>query len=162
MDTLLLKIITPKKIVLEKEILSITLPTEEGEITILPHHANLFSILKEGIIKIKYNQEEDYFAIGGGYLETDGHEVNVLVSRAYGQDEIDEISFSKTIFLGVIIFKSKVSIKIDLIDLIFNWQKNVILYPPIRRASLIRNLYNCHSWLRPGIYIILTAFFIKV
>jgi len=90
MDTLLLKIITPKKIVLEKEILSITLPTEEGEITILPHHANLFSILKEGIIKIKYNQEEDYFAIGGGYLETDGHEVNVLVSRAYGQDEIDE------------------------------------------------------------------------
>lgn len=90
MDTLLLKIITPKKIVLEKEILSITLPTEEGEITILPHHANLFAILKEGIIKIKYNQEEDYFAIGGGYLETDGHEVNVLVSRAYGQDEIDE------------------------------------------------------------------------
>jgi len=90
MDTLLLKIITPKKIVLEKEILSITLPTEEGEITILPHHANLFAILKEGIIKIKYNEEEDYFAIGGGYLETDGREVNVLVSRAYGQDEIDE------------------------------------------------------------------------
>ena len=90
MDTLHLKIITPKKIVLEKDILSITLPTEEGEITILPHHANLFSILKEGIIKIKYNQEEDYFAIGGGYLETDGREVNVLVSRAYGQDEIDE------------------------------------------------------------------------
>ena len=90
MDTLHLKIITPKKIVLEKDILSITLPTEEGEITILPHHANLFSILKEGIIKIKYNKEEDYFAIGGGYLETDGREVNVLVSRVYGQDEIDE------------------------------------------------------------------------
>jgi F-type H+-transporting ATPase subunit epsilon len=90
MDTLHLKIITPKKIVLEKDILSITLPTEEGEITILPHHVNLFSILKEGIIKIKYNEEEDYFAIGGGYLETDGREVNVLVSRAYGQDEIDE------------------------------------------------------------------------
>ena len=90
MDTLHLKIITPKKVVLEKDVFSVTLPTEEGEITILPHHANLFSILKEGIIKIKYNQEEDYFAIGGGYLETDGREVNVLVSRAYGQDEIDE------------------------------------------------------------------------
>jgi len=90
MNILRLRIITPKKIILEKDILSITLPTEEGEITILPHHTNLFSILKEGIIKIKYNQEEDYFAIGGGYLETDGYEVNVLVSRAYGQDEIDE------------------------------------------------------------------------
>jgi len=90
MSVLHLKIITPKKIVLEKDISSITLPTEEGEITILPHHVNLFTILKEGIIKIKYNENEDYFAIGGGYLETDGREVNVLVSRAYGQDEIDE------------------------------------------------------------------------
>jgi len=90
MNSLHLRIITPKKVVLEKDIYSITLPTEEGEITILPHHTNLFSILKEGIIKIKYKGEEDYFAIGGGYVETDGKEVNVLVSRAYGQDEIDE------------------------------------------------------------------------
>jgi len=90
MNTLHLKIITPKRVVLEKEILSITLPTEEGEITILPHHANLFAILKEGIVKIKYDGNEDYLAIGGGYLETDGKMVNVLVSRAYGQDEIDE------------------------------------------------------------------------
>jgi len=71
--------------------MAITLPTDEGEITVLPRHASLFSVLKEGIIKIKYNQEnEDYLAIGGGYLETDGKEVNVLVSRAYGQDQIDE------------------------------------------------------------------------
>jgi F-type H+-transporting ATPase subunit epsilon len=90
MSALHLKIITPKKVVLEKEILSITLPTEEGEITILPRHANLFAILKEGIVKIKYDGNEDYLAIGGGYLETDGKMVNVLVSRAYGQDEIDE------------------------------------------------------------------------
>ena len=90
MAILRLKIITPKKVVLEKDISSITLPAEEGEITILPRHANLFSILKEGVIKIKYDGDEDYFAIGGGYLETDGYEVNVLVSRAYGQDEIDE------------------------------------------------------------------------
>jgi len=90
MNSLYLKIITPKKVVLEKEILSITLPTEEGEITILPNHANLFTILKEGIVKIKYDGNEDYLAIGGGYLETDGKNVNVLVSRAYGQDEIDE------------------------------------------------------------------------
>jgi len=90
MDTLHLRIITPKKIVLEKEIFSITLPTKEGEITILPRHANLFSILEEGIMKIKYDNDEDYLAIGGGYLETDGKNVNVLVSRAYGQDEIDE------------------------------------------------------------------------
>jgi len=89
--TLYLKIITPQKIVLEKVIRSITVPTEEGEITILPNHANLFSLIDEGIVKIKFEDKcEDYLVIGGGYLETDGKEVNVLVSRAYGQDEIDE------------------------------------------------------------------------
>jgi ATP synthase, F1 epsilon subunit (delta in mitochondria) len=85
-----LKIITPKKIVFEKEVNSVTVPTADGEITILPHHTNLFSLLKEGVIKIKDNQNEDYFSIGAGYIETDGKEVTILVSRAYGQDEIDE------------------------------------------------------------------------
>jgi len=90
MTNLKLRIITPQKIVLEEEVLSISLPTPNGEITILPHHINLFSLLTEGIIKFKKQNTEDYLAIGGGYLETDGNTVNILVSRAYGQDEIDE------------------------------------------------------------------------
>ena len=92
-----LKIITPKKVVLEKDIKSISLPSEEGEITILPRHTNLFSLLKEGIIKIKSETKEDFLAIGGGYLETDGEVVNILVTRAYGQDEIDEELTKKSI-----------------------------------------------------------------
>lgn len=85
-----LKIITPKKVVLEDEIISATIPTDDGEITILEKHVPLFSLIKEGIIKIKKQDDEDFFAIGGGYLETDGKELVILVSRAYGQDEIDE------------------------------------------------------------------------
>lgn len=90
MNKLHLKIITPKKVVYEKEVDSITLPSYDGEITILPRHSNLFSLLKEGVIKIKIKNDEDYFSIGAGYLETDGKEAVILVSRAYGQDEIDE------------------------------------------------------------------------
>src|SRR4030066_2101041 len=95
MSTIHLKIITPQKVALEDEISSLSVPTSQGEITVLPHHINLFTLLVEGIIKIKIgsnkniNGEEKYLAIGGGYLETDGEDVNVLVSRAYGQDEID-------------------------------------------------------------------------
>lgn len=88
--TLHLKIITPKKIILEEDISSITLPSAEGEMTVLPKHQNLFALLQEGVMKIKKGENEDYLAIGGGYLETDGKSVTVLVSRAYGQDEIDK------------------------------------------------------------------------
>ncbi len=90
MSTLDLKIITPRKIVYQNQVDSVTVPAEEGEITILSKHTNLFSLLKEGIIKIKKQNDEDYFAIGAGYLETDGKQVVILVSKAYGQEQIDK------------------------------------------------------------------------
>lgn len=89
MNTLRLKVITPRKIVIDKQVSSVSVPTAEGEITILPHHIRLFSLLIEGIVKIKKDDNEDVLAIGGGYLETNGETVTVLVSRAYGQGEID-------------------------------------------------------------------------
>lgn len=97
MGTLHLKIVTPRKIVSDEEVLSVTVPTFQGEITVLPRHVNLFSLLVEGIIKIKKKTGEDYLAIGGGYLETDGQELHILVSRAYGQDEINQQLIQKGI-----------------------------------------------------------------
>ncbi len=85
-----LRVITPKRIVLEQDVDSLTIPTAEGEITVLPQHTHLFSMLKEGIITIRSKKDEDYLAIGAGYMETDGKDINLLVSRAYGQDEIDD------------------------------------------------------------------------
>jgi len=85
-----LKIITPSKKVVDRQVVSVTVPSVDGEITILPRHTNLFSLLQDGIITIRDEKEEEYMAIGGGYLETDGQEIQILVSRAYNQDEIDE------------------------------------------------------------------------
>ena len=97
MNTLKLKVITPRKIVIDETVNSVTVPTNDGEITILPEHARLFSLLVEGIVKIKKDDKEDALAIGGGYLETDGKTVKVLVSRAYGQDEIDKELTNKAV-----------------------------------------------------------------
>jgi F-type H+-transporting ATPase subunit epsilon len=97
MNTIHLKVITPKKIVREQDVVSVTVPAADGEITILAHHVNLFSLLKEGIITVRHDNIEDYMAIGGGYIETDGKNLNILVSRAYGQDEIDEKMTAKAI-----------------------------------------------------------------
>ncbi|TXH02244.1 MAG: ATP synthase F1 subunit epsilon [Candidatus Moraniibacteriota bacterium] len=89
------KIITPKKVVFEQTIDEITLPASDGEITILPRHVALFSMLKEGVVTILKGNEETFFSIGGGYVETDGKQVSVLVSRAFGQDEIDEAEIKR-------------------------------------------------------------------
>ncbi|KKP68435.1 MAG: ATP synthase epsilon chain [Candidatus Roizmanbacteria bacterium GW2011_GWA2_35_19] len=90
-----LKIITPRKLVKEIDVESVTVPTASGEITILQRHANLFSLLIEGIVKIKEDKKEEFMAIGGGYLQTDGRGVTILVSKAYGQNDINEGQINK-------------------------------------------------------------------
>ncbi len=92
-----LKVITPKKLALEMEAESITVPSVSGELTILPKHADLLSLLKEGVVTIRTEKEEQYLSIGGGYLETDGKHTIILVSRAYGQDDINEGMTQKAI-----------------------------------------------------------------
>jgi len=54
-------------------------------------------LLIEGIVKIKDAGNEDDLAIGGGYLETNGETVTILVSRAYGQGEIDRDLTNKAV-----------------------------------------------------------------
>ena len=90
MSKLKLVIITPKKIALEKEIAGVTLPSTEGEMTILPRHTNLFALLEEGVVHYWNGDESDFLAIGGGYVETNGKTVRLLVTAAYGQSAIDE------------------------------------------------------------------------
>jgi F-type H+-transporting ATPase subunit epsilon len=86
-----LKIITPQRKVIETKVEKVTCQTIEGEITILSNHSALLTLLKEGIIKVKNDKaEETLFSAGEGYVETDGKRVQILISRAANQDELDE------------------------------------------------------------------------
>jgi F-type H+-transporting ATPase subunit epsilon len=88
---LLLKIITPEKRVYSNEVKSITCQTTMGEITVLPKHTPLLTLLNSGVITVVDKEDkEQYFSAGSGYIETDGKEARVLITRAIGQDEIDE------------------------------------------------------------------------
>lgn len=92
-----LKIITPRNIVVDEEVDEVIAPSADGEITVLPKHTHLLTLLKEGIISYKTGGKSDNLAIGGGYLETEGKSVTVLVSRAYHEKELDEAATRKAI-----------------------------------------------------------------
>ena len=59
---------------------TLSVPSEMGELTILPHHQVLVSLLAPGEIVITHGKEKNSFAITGGVLEINeqGH-VSVLV-----------------------------------------------------------------------------------
>lgn len=89
MKTIKLKITTPERIVLETEMEQVTLPTETGEVTILPNHVPLLSIIVPGVIEVKGQAEMTQMATSGGFLEFHDNELTILADTAERADEID-------------------------------------------------------------------------
>lgn len=84
------KIVTPEKVVYENEILQVSIPTTSGEITVLPHHIPLVSVLAAGELKIKDKNGEHHIAVSGGFLEVRGNnEIIILADHAERAEEID-------------------------------------------------------------------------
>lgn len=86
-----LKIITPERVVYESEIFQVTLPTQAGEVTILPNHRSYIASLKPGeiITKNEKNTEEVSLAVAGGFVEFHDNSLVVLADEAQMADEIN-------------------------------------------------------------------------
>jgi F-type H+-transporting ATPase subunit epsilon len=83
------KIVTPERTVFEDSIDQVTLPTAEGEITVLPQHIPLISMLVSGELVAKKGPEEIAMAVSGGMIEVQKNEITVLADTAERAEEID-------------------------------------------------------------------------
>lgn len=77
------EIITPEKIVYEGDVEMVIAPGDLGELGILPMHAPLITTLKIGELRLKHdNNQWDYIAVDGGYMEVNEDKVTVLADAA--------------------------------------------------------------------------------
>lgn len=90
-----LKIVTPERIILEEDVDQVTLPTVEGEITVLAGHVPLISALKSGEIVAKKGDEYIPMAVVGGFIEVKSGEVAVLADFAEHVADISEDVIAK-------------------------------------------------------------------
>jgi F-type H+-transporting ATPase subunit epsilon len=82
-------IITQERIVFSGEVDSVNLPGAEGRMGILPNHSPLLTTLDFGEVYIRRAGVEEYFAIGGGFVEIQPDHVTILADSAEQADEID-------------------------------------------------------------------------
>jgi F-type H+-transporting ATPase subunit epsilon len=67
-------------------------PGIEGQLGILPHHAPLMTALTWGELIIhREGQEDEFIAIGGGFMEVGPDHVTILADSAERAEEIDEL-----------------------------------------------------------------------
>lgn len=90
MNQLHLKIITPEKLIFDSEVNQVNVATEQGQIGILPNHANLMAKLEPGELVIKKGGKVDSLAVGDGFLQVSDNVLTVMTDLATYAGDIDE------------------------------------------------------------------------
>lgn len=85
-----LTIVTPERVILSEEVDQVTIPTQDGEITVLPHHIPLVGLLKAGELIIKKSSAVIPLAISAGMLQVRADGVTILADTAERVEEIIE------------------------------------------------------------------------
>ncbi len=88
--TLHLKVVTPEKLLIDEEVSQVNVSTEQGQLGILPHHANLMAKLEPGELIIKKNGKEDTLVIGDGFLQITDNTLTIMTDLATYEQDIDE------------------------------------------------------------------------
>jgi len=82
-------IVTQERSVFSDQVDYVSLPGTEGVMGILPSHSPLLTALNFGEVMVRKENDEQFFAIGGGFAEIQPDHVIVLADSAEQADEID-------------------------------------------------------------------------
>ena len=90
METFRFEIVTAEASVFTDDVQEVILWGTEGQMTILPKHAPLMTMLAPGDIYIKGKEWEQYLAESGGFLEVRSDKVILLADACERVEDIDE------------------------------------------------------------------------
>ena len=87
-----LEIISPEKIIFSDNIEMVTLPSYEGDMSVLKNHISIITFLKPGIISIQKNKESfEKFFVQDGTVEYLNDSLIVLSSSAVNIKDLSKI-----------------------------------------------------------------------
>nr|QVX28974.1 ATP synthase CF1 epsilon subunit [Galactia jussiaeana] len=95
--TLNLCVLTPNRIVWDSAVKEIILPTNSGQIGILPNHAPIATAIDIGILRIRLNDQWLTMALMGGFAKIGNNQITVLVSDAEKGNDIDPQEAQQTL-----------------------------------------------------------------
>ena len=89
MSTIQLQVVSPDKLVFDKEISMLIVRSTGGELGILPRHAPLVTGLIPHAMRIKIDGGESLMAVAGGFMEVTPTLITVLTPAAEEPENID-------------------------------------------------------------------------
>lgn len=93
MDKINLKIVTLERVIYQNTVERVSIPTQAGIITVLPHHVSLVSLLQPGEMIIHKDGAQVVMAMTTGFFEVrPGNEVVIMADSA---DRIEEMNIEE-------------------------------------------------------------------
>jgi len=90
-DNFKIEIISPEKIIFSDNATMVTLPSYEGDMSILKYHISIITFLRPGIIKIKKNEGNfDEFFVQDGTIEYFNDSLVILTASAINVKDISK------------------------------------------------------------------------
>jgi F-type H+-transporting ATPase subunit epsilon len=77
-----LEIVTPNGVVYSEDIEHAVIPTANGKVDILQHHAPLIDRLVPADVKVVVNGNTDYLAVGSGFVEVYAEKISIITDQA--------------------------------------------------------------------------------
>jgi F-type H+-transporting ATPase subunit epsilon len=98
MATLHFDLVSPERVLFSGELDAVLLPGEEGEMTVLPGHAPLMSVLKAGfVVMTGVGHTGSRVLVRGGFAEINPERVTVLAERATAIEDLTPDSIEREI-----------------------------------------------------------------
>lgn len=104
-----LDIITPEKIIFQGEVEEVLVPTDSGQVGILPNHVKYLSHVTSGEVIIKKNNKNQYIAVTGGFLEVENNTITILADYAIESEDIQATKAQEAKDRAEKLLKEKVS-----------------------------------------------------
>ncbi|MEC8420393.1 MAG: ATP synthase F1 subunit epsilon [Verrucomicrobiota bacterium] len=93
-----LEIVTPGGVVYSEEVEHAVIPTANGKIDILQHHAPLIDRLVPADVKVvDRDKKVDYLAIGSGFVEVYAEKIYIITDQAILVNEDDDAEIEEAI-----------------------------------------------------------------
>ena len=89
MSTIQLQVVSPEKLIFDKDISMLIVRSTGGELGILPRHAPLVTGLIPHAMRIKIDVGESLMAVAGGFMEVTPTLITILTPAAEEPENID-------------------------------------------------------------------------
>ena len=91
-DNFKIEIISPERIIFSGDIKMVTLPSYEGDMSVLKNHIPIITFLRPGIINLQKNENSDNFFVQDGTIEYFNDNLVVLSSSVKNLKDLSKES----------------------------------------------------------------------